>query len=73
MTEAEARDLLRRWRGAGGLEAWMAERRWQATPDGWNVTDELQGRRFKIEVTAEGLRVSAYAAGEAPAVWTVTI
>jgi hypothetical protein len=73
MTEDEARDLLRRWPGGGGLEDWIAERRWQATPDGWNVTDELQGRRFKIEVTAEGLRVSAYAAGEAPTVWTVTI
>ena len=73
MTEADARDLLRRWPGGGELEDWIAERRWQATPDGWNVTGELQGRRFKIEVMAEGLRVSAYAAGEAPAMWTVTI
>jgi hypothetical protein len=73
MTEDEARDLLQRWPGGGGLEDWIAERRWQATPDGWNVTGELQGRRFKIEVIAEGLRVSAYAAGGAPAVWTVTV
>jgi len=73
MTEGEARDLLRRWPGGGGLEDWIANRRWQATPDGWNVTGELQGRRFKIEVIAEGLRVSGYAAGGAPAVWTVTI
>jgi hypothetical protein len=73
MTEHEARDLLQRWPGGGELEDWIAERRWQATPDGWNVTGELQGRRFKIEVMAEGLRVSAYAAGEAPAMWTVTI
>ena len=73
MTEAEARDLLQRWPGGGGTEDWIADRRWQATPDGWNVTGELQGRRFRIEVTAEGLRVRVYAAGEAPAVWTVAI
>ena len=73
MTEAEARDLLRRWRGAGGLEAWMAERRWQATPDGWTVVGELQGWRFRIEVVAEGLRLSARATDDhAPAIWTVT-
>ena len=72
MTEGEARDLLRRWPG-DGLEDWIAERRWQVTPNGWNVTGELQGWRFKIEVIAEGLRVSGYAAGGAPAVWTVTI
>ena len=73
MTEDEARDLLQRWPGGGEIEDWIADRRWQATPDGWNVTGELQGWRFKIEVIAEGLRVSGYAAGEAPAVWTVTI
>jgi hypothetical protein len=73
MTEGEARDLLRRWPGGDGLEDWIAEKRWQVTPNGWNVTGELQGWRFKIEVIAEGLRVSGYAAGEAPAVWTVTI
>jgi hypothetical protein len=73
MTEDEARDLLQRWPGGGGLEDWIAERRWQATPDGWNVTDELQGRRFKIEVIIEGPRVSAYAAGGTPDVWTITI
>jgi hypothetical protein len=73
MTEGEARDLLQRWPGGGGLEDWIAERRWQATPDGWNVTDELQGRRFKIEVIVKGLRVSAYAAGGTPDVWTITI
>jgi hypothetical protein len=73
MTEDEARDLLQRWPGGGGLEDWIAERRWQATPDGWNVTGELQGWRFKVEVIAEGLRVSAYAAGGTPEVWTITI
>jgi hypothetical protein len=73
MTEAKARDLLQRWPGGGEVEDWIAARRWQATPDGWNVTGELRGWRFKIEVIAESLRVSAYAAGEAPAMWTVTI
>jgi hypothetical protein len=72
MTEGEARDLLRRWPGDDGLEGWVAERRWQATPNDWNVTGELQGWRFKIEVIAEGLRVSAHAAGEAPAVWVIS-
>jgi hypothetical protein len=30
MTEADARALLRDWPGVGGLEAWIAGRRWQA-------------------------------------------
>jgi hypothetical protein len=30
MTEADARDLLRDWPGVGGLEAWIAGRRWRA-------------------------------------------
>ena len=29
MTEAEARDLLRRCDGQGGIEAWIAGQRWQ--------------------------------------------
>jgi hypothetical protein len=33
----------------------------------------FQGQDHKVEVTAEGLRVSAYAAGEAPAAWAVAI
>jgi hypothetical protein len=34
MNEGEARDLLRDWPGVGGVEAWIARRRWHATPDG---------------------------------------
>jgi hypothetical protein len=38
LTEAEARVLLRDWPGVGGLEAWLAGRRWRAVPGGWIVT-----------------------------------
>jgi hypothetical protein len=73
MTEAEARLLLRDWPGVGGLEAWIASRRWQATPDGWIVTGELQGWQFRIDVVAGGLRITASAPGGGdPAVWVVT-
>jgi hypothetical protein len=72
MTEAEARELLRRCDGIGGLEAWIAGRRWRAVPDGWTVTGELQGWQFRIEVIVGGLRISASASGSAPAVWVVT-
>ena len=41
MTEAEARILLRDWPGVGGLEAWIASRRWKTGPGGWAVTGEL--------------------------------
>ncbi len=73
MTEAEARDLLRDWPGVGGLEAWIAERRWQRVPDGWTVAGTLHGWRFRIEIVTGGLRLSATATDDhAPAVWTVT-
>jgi hypothetical protein len=38
VTEAEARNLLRDCDGQGGLEAWMAARRWKTAPGGWAVT-----------------------------------
>jgi hypothetical protein len=38
MTEADARVMLRDCGGFGGLEAWIAGRRWRAVPGGWNVT-----------------------------------
>jgi hypothetical protein len=73
MTEAEARVLLRDCGGVGGMEAWIAEQPWQAVPGGWMVTGEMQGWRFKIDVIAGGLRITA---GEPdrgdPAVWIVT-
>ena len=59
MTEADARVLLHNWPGVGGLEAWIAGRRWKTAPGGWTV--------------AGGLRVSANAPGGGdPAVWVVT-
>jgi hypothetical protein len=73
MTEAEARVLLRDCGGVGGMEAWIADRRWKAVPGGWGVTDELQGWQFRIDVVAGGLRISASApGGSVPAVWIVT-
>jgi hypothetical protein len=73
MTEAEARELLRRCDGIGGLEAWIAGRRWRTAPGGWSVTGGLQGWQFRLDVVAAGLRVSASAPGGGdPAVWAVT-
>jgi hypothetical protein len=63
MTEAEAHVLLHNWPGVGGLEAWIAGRRWKAVPGGWVVTDELQGWQFRIDVIAGELRISASAPG----------
>jgi hypothetical protein len=63
MTEAEARALLRDWPGVGGLEGWIAGRRWRAVPGGWTVTGELQGWQFRLDVIPAGLRISASASG----------
>jgi hypothetical protein len=73
VTEAEARSLLRDCGGFGGVEAWIAERRWQAVPGGWTVADELHGWRFRLERIPDGLRVIASPGdGASPAVWTVS-
>jgi hypothetical protein len=73
VTEAEARVLLRDWPGVGSVEAWIAGRRWHATPDGWTVGGMLQGWRFRVEAVADGLRLSARATDDdAPAIWMVT-
>ena len=73
MTEAEARVLLRDCGGFGGLEAWIAGRRWKTAPGGWIVSGELQGWQFRLDVIAGGLRISASAPGGGdPAVWVVT-
>ena len=63
MTEADARVLLGGCGGVGGLEAWIATRRWRAVPGGWTVTGELQGWQFRIDVIPAGLRISASAQG----------
>jgi hypothetical protein len=72
MTETDARVLLCGWPGVGGLEAWIAGRRWKAEPGGWIVTGELEGRQFRVDVVVGGLRISASAPGGDPAVWVVT-
>jgi hypothetical protein len=72
MTEADARDLLRRHDGWGGSEAWIAGRRWRAAPGGWTVVGELQGWQFQIDVVATGLRITVSAPGRALAVWITT-
>jgi hypothetical protein len=72
MTEADARVLLRDCGGFGGLEAWIAGRRWRAVPGGWLVTGELQGWQFRLDVIPAGLRISASAPGGGdPAVWVI--
>lgn len=55
MTEAEARLLLRDCDEYGGMEAWVAARRWKAMPGGWIVNSELQGRQFRVEVIASAM------------------
>ena len=73
MTEADARALLRDCGGFGGLEAWIAGRRWRAVPGGWTVTGELQGWQFRVEVVTGNLQISAGVPGSGdPAVWVVT-
>src|SRR4051812_47337611 len=70
MTEAEARELLRRCDGIGGLEAWIARQAWQPAPGGWAVRPELY--RIRLEAVAEGVRVTAAMPGTTdPAVWVV--
>ena len=73
MTEAEARAALAAFDGLGGLERWIAEQRpWQATPAGWTVPGELQGRRFRGEPAPGGVCVVTSAGGgREPAVWFV--
>jgi hypothetical protein len=71
MTEADARVLLRDCGGFGGLEAWIAGRRWKAAPGGWVVTGELQGWQFRLDVIPAGLRITASAPGGGPAVWVI--
>ena len=72
MTEAEARRLLRRFDGVGGVEVWISLQPWQAAPEGWFVTEDLEGWTFSLLLVSGGLRVSASAPdGRAPALWLV--
>ncbi len=49
MTEDEARATQAAFDGLGGLERWIAERRWEAIMGGWEVPGDLQGWRFRVE------------------------
>ena len=74
MTEADVRVLLHNWPGVGGLEAWVAGRRWKTAPGGWTVAGELEGWHFRIDVIPGGLRLMAGTPeGGEPAMWIVTI
>ena len=56
--EDQARDLLRSHAG-DGLEAWLANQRWRAVPDGsWLVEPERDGSTYRVEgVPGEAVRV----------------
>ena len=75
MIEDEARGLLRDCGGFGGLEAWIAEQPWEATPSGWTVAVRVRGRPFRLEPFGNGLRIAAVTPnGGVPgewAAWTV--
>jgi hypothetical protein len=73
MTEAEARVLLRGWPGVGWARG--VDRR-PTLEDGarrLGLHRRAAGRRFKIDVIASGLRITAGEPdGGDPAVWVVT-
>lgn len=72
MTEAEARAALRAYAGVGGLEGWLSLQPWRPAPDGWTITRDLEGWRFRLTQVSGGLRVSAAAPNRGtPAVWLV--
>ena len=73
MTEDQARAALRAFIAVGGLEAWIADQRWEAVPGGWRVRERLQGWHFRLEPLAGGLRVVMSARGSGPAEWFVQV
>ena len=73
MIEADARRLLRNWPAIGQLETWITEQSWQATPDGWAVLGELQGRLVRLDIAPGGLRITASPPSpRAEEIWVVT-
>jgi hypothetical protein len=69
MTEAAARAALLTWRGADGLEGWIAEQSWRTIPTGWEVVPRLRGWRFCVEPISTRLRLRAWPPDDAaPAV-----
>ena len=71
MTEAEARAALDAFDGVGGLERWIAGQPWLAAPGGWVVPEPFQGWRFRVELVAGGVRVTAFMDKGEPAAWVV--
>ena len=72
MTEDQARAALAAFDGLGGLERWIAEQRpWEAIPNGWKVSGEKQGWRFRVEAAPGGVTVIASAGKGDPARWFV--
>ena len=71
MTEAEARAALRAFVGAGDVERWIADQRWEAIPGGWRERERLDGWHFRVEPVAGGLNVVMSARGGEPAGWFV--
>ena len=64
--EGLARALLRSHPG-DGLEAWLADQRWRAAPDGsWLVEAEREGWTYRVEgLPGEAVRVVERAPGTA--------
>jgi hypothetical protein len=54
-----------------GWKAGWPEQRWQVEVGGWAIIRELQGWRLRVEVIAEGLRITARPPSGSPAVWIV--
>ena len=73
LPEGQARALLRSHPG-DGLEAWLADQRWRAAPDGsWLVEAERDGWTYRVEgLPGEAVRVIERAPGTASvASWLV--
>jgi hypothetical protein len=71
LTEAEARALLRTYRGYDMIERWIAEQPWLFAPGGWTVSGELQRWQFHVEIIPAGLQITAAEPGVAPVTWVI--
>ena len=71
MLEDEARAVLAALDAVGELERWIAARPWMAVPGGWVVPEPCEGLRFRVEIVAGGVRVTAFMDKGEPAAWVV--